>query len=285
MIAICFTILYPFITKLTSMFMSERDLMDSTVKLIPRQPTLSNLTFVVGYIDYGRTLLNTAFMSLLSAAGCVLSACTVGWGLARYRFPGAKIVFAIVIFVTILPPQTIMLGLYTQFRSFDFFGIIALLTGKPLRLVDSVWPVALLSITGLIFRGGLFIFIMRQFYTGIPNELVEAARIDGCGHLSTFLRIVIPLSTAMIVTVLLFSFCWMWSDTVYSSLFYNEFKLFAKQVTTVGWVESEGILYNTRMASVLTNTAVLLSMFPLLLLFVCLQKFFIQGIARSGIVG
>lgn len=282
---ICFTILYPFIIKLTSMFMSEKDLMDSTVKMIPKHPTLYNLKFVVSYTKYWSTLFNTVLVSFISAACCVASACMVGWGLARYRFLGNKILFAIVIFITILPPQTIMLGLYTQFRDFDLFGIAKLLVGQPVRLVDTLWPTIILSGTGLIFRGGLFIFIMRQFYTGIPKELVEAARIDGCGHVSTFIRIVIPLSTAMIVTVFLFSFSWMWSDTIYSSLFYNDMKLFANQVSIVSWVDSEGIAYNTRLASVMVNTSVLLSMIPLLVVYVCLQKFFVEGIAQSGIVG
>ena len=282
---LCFTILYPFLIKITSMFMSEKDLTDSTVKLIPKYPTLENIQFVVDYIHYWKTLLNTVIVSLLSAVLCSLNACMVGWGLARYQFRGSKILFAIVIFITILPPQTIMLGLFTEFRDFDIFGIIKLFSGHSIRLVDSLWPTAILSVTGLIFRGGLFIFIMRQFYTGLPKELVEAAKIDGCGHIATFIRIVLPLSTAMLITVLLFSFSWMWSDTIYSSLFYSNLKLFANQVSTVSWVESKNILFNTRQASVLLNTSVLLSMIPLLLVYFSLQKFFVEGIANSGIVG
>ena len=282
---VAFTILYPFITKATSMFMSETDLMDSTVKLIPKHPTLDNILFVVDHVEYGTTLLNTALVSLISAVCSVLCACMVGWGLARYTFKGSKILFAIVIFITILPPQTVLLGLYTNFRDFDILGLFQLILGHPLRLVDSYWPMLILSATGMVFRGGLFIFIMRQFYTGIPKELVEAARIDGCGHMMTFWRIVMPLSTAMAVTVFLFSFCWMWSETVYSSQFYSEIKLFANQVTTVTWVDSAGILYNTRISSVMLNTSVLLSMLPLLVIYLALQKFFVEGIARSGIVG
>ena len=282
---LCFTVLYPFLIKITSMFMSQKDLTDSTVKLVAKYPTLDNITFVTDYIQYWKTLGNTVIVSLLSAALCALNACMVGWGLARYRFKGSKILFAIVIFITILPPQTIMLGLFTQFRDFDVFGIIHLLCGHSIRLVDSLWPTAILSVTGLVFRGGLFIFIMRQFYTGLPKELVEAAKIDGCGHISTFIRIVLPLSTAMLVTVLLFSFSWMWSDTIYSSLFYSNLKLFANQVSTVSWVQSKNIMFNTRQASVLMNTSVLLSMIPLLIVYLSLQKFFVEGIANSGIVG
>lgn len=282
---VAFTILYPFITKMTSMFMSETDLMDSTVKLIAKHPTLDNIRFVVDYIEYGRTLLNTTLVSLISAVCSVLCACLVGWGLARYSFLGSKLLFAIVIFITILPPQTVLLALYTKFRDFDVLGIFRLMLGHPLRLVDSYWPMVILSATGMVFRGGLFIFIMRQFYTGIPKELVEAARIDGCGHMMTFWRIVLPLSRAMAVTVFLFGFCWMWSDTVYSSQFYSNIKLFANQVATVAWVDSAGILYNTRLSSVMVNTSVLLSMLPLLLIYLVLQKSFVEGIARSGIVG
>lgn len=280
-----FTIIYPFIIKLTSMFMSEQDLMDSTVKMIPKHPTLDNLKFVVDYTKYFSTLFNTTLISLISSLCSVVCSCMVGWGLARYRFKGSKIIFAIVIFIMILPPQTIMLSLFNTFRDFDIFGIFTLLLGKPIRMIDTLWPTTLLSLTGLIFRGGLFIFIMRQFYTSIPKELVEAAKIDGCGHFTTFMRVIIPLSTAMIITIFLFSFAWMWSDTTYSSLFYSNLKVFANQVTTVSWVESEGIMYNTRMASILLNTSVLLSMVPLLLIYVCLQRYFVEGIAKSGIVG
>lgn len=282
---IAFTVLYPFIIKLASMFMSEADLMDNTVKMIPKHPTFYNIQFVVKYISYFKTLFNTAMVSLVSSLCSVFCSCMVGWGLARYRFRGSRIVLAIVLFIIILPPQTILLGLYTKFRDFDLFGIFQLLMGHPLRLVDSYWPTVILSSTGLVFRGGLFIFIMRQFYTGIPKELIEAAKIDGCGHMSTFVRIVLPLSTAMAVTVFLFSFCWMWSDTIYSSLFYSEIKLFANQVGIVSWVENAGIMYNTRLSSVMLNTSVLLSMLPLLAVYLCLQRFFVEGIARSGIVG
>lgn len=282
---VAFTILYPFIIKLTSMWMSETDLMDSTVKLIPKQPTLDNLRFVVKHVDYWHTLLNTTLVALLSSACSVLCACMVGWGLARYSFRGRGFLMAVVLFIIVLPPQTVMLGLYTRFRDFDVFGLFSLLCGHPLRLIDTYWPSAILSLTGMVFRGGLFIFIMRQYYTGIPKELVEAARIDGCGHIATFIRIVIPLSTAMAITVFLFSFCWMWSDTVYSSLFYSEIKLFANQVASVSWVDSAGIMYNTRLSSVMLNTSVLLSMLPLLVIYLCLQRFFVEGIARSGIVG
>lgn len=280
-----FTIVYPFITKATSMFMSEKDLMDSTVKLIPKNPTLYNLTFIMGYIDYFSTLFNTTMVALVSSLCSVICACMVGWGLARYKFKGNKILFGIVIFITILPPQTIMLGLFSTFRDFDIFGIFSLILGQPIRLIDTLWPTALLSITGLIFRGGLFIFIMRQFYTSIPKELVEAAKIDGCGQFTTFVRVIIPLSTAMLITVFLFSFAWMWSDTTYSSLFYSSLKLFSNQVSIVGWIDSEGIMYNTRMASVMINTAVLISMVPLIVIYVFLQRYFVEGIAKSGIVG
>ena len=282
---VAFTTLYPFIIKLTSMWMSETDLMDSTVKLIPKHPTLYNIRFVVKHVDYWHTLLNTTLLSLLSSLCSVLCACMVGWGLARYTFRGRGILLAIVLFIIVLPPQTVMLGLYTRFRDFDLFGLFTLLFGRPLRLVDTYWPSVILSLTGMVFRGGLFIFIMRQYYTGLPKELIEAARIDGCGHIATFIRIVIPLSTAMAVTVFLFSFCWMWSDTVYSSLFYSEIRLFANQVASVSWVDSAGIMYNTRLSSVMLNTSVLLSMLPLLLIYLCLQRFFVEGIARSGIVG
>jgi len=285
LLVICFTVVYPFITKTTSMFMSRTDLTDSTVKLIPKAPTLWNITFVFKYTNYINTFMTTFLISLLSGVCSALCACLVGWGLARYKFFGRGAVFAVVVFVMILPPQTIMMGLFTKFRDFDIFGLFTLLLGKPVRLSDGVWPVVMLASTGLIFRGGLYIFIMRQFYSGIPKELVEAARIDGCGHAATFVRIVLPLSTAMLVTILLFSFAWMWSDTTYAALFYNNTKLFANQVSQLSWIQSEGILYNTRIASVLVNTGVLLSMLPLLLIYVFLQKFFVEGVERSGITG
>ena len=285
LVTVCFTILYPLIVKFSTMFMSERDLLDNTVKLVPKSPTLDNLRYVLKKTEYGSALLNTVFISAVSGICCVFSSCMIGWGLARFKFRGRGLVMAIVVLITILPPQTIMLGLYTQFRDFDVFGLIRFLAGHPIRLSDSIFPMIILSSTGLVFRGGLFILVMRQFYTGLPKELVEAAKIDGYGNVSIFLRIVIPLSTAMMVTIFLFSFAWMWSDTIYSGLFYSNTALFANRVSAITYIPGDGIFYNTRLSGVMLNTSLLLSMLPLLIIYLFSQRFFVEGIERSGIVG
>ena len=162
------------------------------------------------------------------------------------------------------------------------FKDLAILPISSINLTNTYWPLALLSLTGLAFKNGLYIFMMRQFYRGVPDELEESAYIDGAGSLYTFFKIIIPLSIPMLVTIFLFSFSWQWTDQFYTNLFFTDAgpKLMPSLLTT----SSVGLAKDMS-AAAYNSAAGLLIIAPLIILYLFGQKFLIQGIERSGIVG
>ena len=285
LIELAFTILFPLFIQLTSTFMSDKDLIDNTVEFFARRPTLDNYRTVIEYMKYSQALINSFCLSLLVAVLTTAVSSFAGYGFAKFNFKGKNLLFAIVVLSIIIPPQTIMLSLYTKFRFFDVFGIMQLLSGKTLRLMDSYIPSALLSATGFGFRGGLFIFLMRQFYRGIPRELMEAAYVDGANVYTTFFRIVFPQGRSLMITVFLLSFSWTWTDTFYANIFFSSTSIVAKIIAKVSSIPSLSIGAGTLSSGVLMNTATILVLVPLLLVFIFGQRFMIEGIENSGIVG
>lgn len=291
LIGLSFLILYPLIYKLTNSFMSQHDLLDGTVRFIAREPTLFNYRTVIEHTKFFEGLTNTFTISLMCGVLQMLVCTFVGYGLARFNFRGKGIVFALVVFTILVPPQTYMISLYLKFSYFDIFGLLSAVTGGTVRLMDSVWPLAILSITGFGFKNGLYILIMRQYFKGIPKELEEAAYADGSGHFRTFSTIIMPLSVSMMVTIMLFSFAWQWTDSFYSTMFFSQFKLLSNSLL-LGFegvmVEGStmiGLKEGQPLTATLTNTMSLLVITPLIIMYLFAQRYLVEGIEHSGIVG
>ena len=206
LIGISYIILYPFITKISASFMSTSDFTDVTVKLIPKYPTLDTYRYIIVENEYFRALINTAALSLAVAFIQTMVCAFVGYGLAKFKFRGKSIVFALVILTMVVPHKTLQLSMFMKFRYFDLYGIIELITGNSIKLIDTIAPFIILSVFALAFKNGLYIFIFRQFYKGVPDELEEAAYIDGTGIFKTYFRIILPLSIPMMTTVFMFAF-------------------------------------------------------------------------------
>ena len=185
LIGIAYVILYPFIAKIAGSFMSREDFVDVTVKLIPKYPTLDTYKAIITENRYFEALWNTTIISLLCAVVQMITTMLIGYGLAKFKFKGNNFLFYCVIFTMVVPHQALRLALFQKFRYFDMYGIIKLLTGNTLNLINTYWPLALLSFGGLAFKNGLYIFLMRQFFRGIPDELEESAYMDGSGTFRT----------------------------------------------------------------------------------------------------
>jgi multiple sugar transport system permease protein len=193
-----------------------------------------------------------------------------------------------------------------RFRYFDVFdwfgqgtGIIGLIRSNfmgvtrvqdlSVNFINTYWPLALLSLSGLAFKNGLYILIMRQFFKGVPDELEEAAYVDGAGVFRTFFTIIIPLSVPMLVTVFLFAFTWQWTDEFYVNLFTTEagphliprIVQIPRSLTLHPLYAQAGTMYQ----SAIRNTCGLLIIAPLLVVYLIGQRFLIQGIERTGVVG
>ncbi len=288
LIGISYIILYPFITKIASSFMSPTDFTDQTVKLISRTPSLDQWIYIIKENNYWTALFNTARISLLCGVFQTLICAIVGYGFAKFKFKGRTLLFGAVIITMLIPHDTLLLAMFMKFRYFDILGIIKLFTGSTISLLNTEFPVYILSITGLAFKNGLYIFIFRQFYKGIPDELEEAAYIDGTGVFETYFRIILPLSTSMMTTVFMFAFSWQWTDTFYTaSPFFTASaqplltNIVSKIPPTLKLDYAASSLWN----SAITNTSGLLVIIPLFIIFLFAQRSFVEGIERSGIVG
>lgn len=264
-IGLCFLILYPFIVKAVVSFMSVNDLTDSTVMFIPREGSTYFIKRAVYSMNFFPALLQTAVLSLLVAVAQLFISCVVGYGFARFKFKGKNVLFFLVILTLIVPAETIIIPLYNRFTS--------------MGMIDTIWPVVILSICGLGLKSGLYIYLMQQFFRGLPKELEQSAYIDGAGPLRAFWSIMLPNASNMMITVFLFSFTWQWTDTTYNAMLCPNLNILANVVTSVASGVEDKI-----QAAAIEDTATLLVILPLLIVFLFAQRYFIQSIERSGLV-
>lgn len=286
-IGITYEVFYPMIWVLHYTFLDPRDIHDITVVYVPKHITLANFKPVFILMDYMRNFWGSVRLSLTTSALHVLSCTLVAYGFARFRFKGRNLLFAMVILTLIVPPQTIMIPTYLHFRFFDIFGIVKALTGSQgINLLDSFWPFVLQSATGMGIKNGLYILIMRQFFRGMPKEIEEAAMVDGAGVFKTFYSVMLPNAVPAITTVFLFSFVWQWNDTYFVSIFLQRVKVLPAALATLASTFSTMTGSNDPYyITILNNTGTLLVIAPVLILYIFAQKYFVESVERSGIVG
>lgn len=282
-IAIAFMILFPLLEKVAVSIQSRDDLLDNTVKYVAKEPTLYTLQTAIKAMNYWDSLLSTVLMSLAVALLQVFCSSFISYGLARFRFVGRGVFFALVILTLIIPPQVLLSSMYLNFRFFDFLGIFELIFGEPLRLVNTPWPFLLMSITGLGIKNGLYVYMMRQFYRNMPMELEEAAYIDGAGVLRTYFTVMMPSARTLMVSIFLFAFSWQFTDSTITPILFNDFPNIPGMLMSMETFQMNQLEPSFRAA--LISAGSLLALLPLLVLFLCGQRFFVQGIERSGIVG
>lgn len=287
----CFLILQPLLNKISISFMAEEDLYNAMVISIPEHFTTDNYRLSALLMSYGEAFKNTFLISLSIAILQVAMSTLVGYGFARFNFPFKGFWFACVILTVVVPVQAISTSLYLHFRFFDIFGIIELITGASLNLRGSTMPYYLMSATCMGLKNGLYIYLIRQFFRNIPKELEEAAYVDGCGTLKTFVRIMLPDATPILTSCFLFSFVWQWTDSFYSKTFLGNTTLLSVELSRLGdrlmkYIQIE--LHNAAGASVgytncIVATGTLMIIIPLLALYLFAQKGFVESLSSSGI--
>ena len=218
--------------------------------------------------------INTFLLSLTVGVIQVVSCTMIGYGLARFNFRGKNVAFFFVILIMLVPVQVISIARYLHFNFFSFFG-------KTVSLTDTFWPVVILSSTGLGLKQGLYVYMMRELFRSLPISLEEAAYIDGAGPIQAFARIMLPNARTTMATVFLFSFCWQWTDTAYSSLYFNEMPVLANVVDTM--YIRVGLNPDPLATGILRNAAAIIIMLPLMVLFVFCQKLLVKSMALSGL--
>ena len=281
LIGISYTILAPIIGLIATSFMSMSDMFNPLVFLLPENGiSLDNYRNAIRFMPFWTTLWRTLAYSLGMGVLHVFIASLVGYGFARFRFYGNKLLFGLVLLTFIIPPETYLVPLWFRFT---FFG------PTDINLIGSYWSMIILTLTGMGLRSGLFIYIFRQFFMGVPKELSEAAFIDGCGHIRTYALIMLPNAKPAIVTVMMFALVWHYGDTFYSSvLLRNPSFLHVALGQVVGnYMRHHNLSADMDIlrAQLVFFPAVVLVIAPIMVIYAIMQRKFIEGIERSGIVG
>lgn len=288
-----FVLLYPMLYMVTMAFRPPEDIYDPTVIWVSSRLTLENLKNAYELMDYPSTVRNTVLVNLGSSALQVIVCSMTGYAFARFRFRGKGALFFVVLFTIIVPPQITATPQYINYQFFDFFGIATLiraLGGPDLRvsLIDSVFAMYLPAMLGAGLRSGLFVFLFRQFYRGLPRELEDAASIDGCSFFSCYVRVMIPNALSVTVTSFILSAVWYWNDYFVSSMYMSNKNTIMTKLLELPVASKMlyGMTSNDPYKIVtLLQGGCLLTVFPLLIAYAFLQRYLIKSVADSGIVG
>ena len=276
LISFGFVYLYPIIFMIGYSLMDETALRNQMVNYIPTRLEFQNFRSAILAMDYWRSLSTSIIVSLLPTIASAIISCVTAYGLARFRFPGRKIILALIIATFIIPPVVTMLP---QFLRLQELGLI----GTPFAFL---LPASL----GQGIRSSILILVFYQVLSSIPLSLDEAARIDGAGALKLFIRIAIPLAASGFVIAFLFSFIWYWNETTQTSL-YMGVLVTTLPMQLTRFASAYGQLFgqvgmearNLDQAIYMAGT--LLNIIPLLIFYFFTQKQFVQSVERSGITG
>ncbi len=286
-LGICYVILGPVIGIISSSFFSDADSYNPMVYLIPQEPTLYRYKLALQYLNYWKTMGSSLLYSLTLMVLQVLVCSMVGYGFARFNFPFKNVLFACVVVMIVIPTNTIMLPLYMTFAQFDVFGIIHAITGSSVNLLSSPVPMYILTLFGCGLRSGLYIYIFNQFFRGLPKQIEEAAFVDGAGVWYTYFRIMLINALPSVVTVAIFSMVWQYNDTFYAKLFLiSDNIIISKKISSIeASISNVEKILDPTILELFLDAGIVLVMIPIIIIYVALQKQFIEGVERSGIVG
>ena len=286
-VGICYVILGPVIGIISSSFFSDSDTYNPMVYLIPQEPTLERYKIAIEYLNYGKTMTASLLYSLTLMLVQVFICSMVGYGFARYKFPLKNLLFGCVVVMIVIPVHTIMLPLYMTFAKFDVFGIIEATGGSAVHLLSTPIPMYIMTFFGCGLRSGLYIYIFNQFFRGLPKEIEEAAFVDGAGTWYTYFRIMLVNAIPSVITVAIFSMVWQYNDTFYARLFVISDELvISKKISTIeASISNVEKILDPKILELFLDAGIVLVMIPIIIIYVALQKQFIEGVERSGIVG
>lgn len=278
LISVGFVYVYPIFFMISQSFKSLGDLLDPTVSWIPKALHMDNFYKAWKVLDFPKSFGASLFNSILPAIAQTGSCALVGYGIARFRFPGKSVMLAFILLTFIIPVQVVMIPLFLLFKQYGMLG-------SPLPFIVPA-----------LFAGGmksaLFILIYTQFFRTIPKSLEESAQLDGAGALKIFIRIILPISTPAIVVVFLFSLVWHWNETYTVSLYLGDsmrtlpvmlqqFELSFTQLFSSSSAGAQKVNINESIK--LAGTVLII--LPLLLLYLFAQKWFVEVIDKTGITG
>lgn len=277
LLGIGFIYLYPILFMVPNSLMPVDDLVNPTVRWIPTQLYSGNFEIALKVLNAKEALGVSIFMSLVPALLQTAVAAVVGYGFARFEFPLKKLWMFLLIVAFIVPSQVTMVPKYMMF---DAYGMI-----------NTSLPSILPALFGQGIKSSIFVLIFYQFFKTYPKVLDEAAEIDGAGKLAIFFRIALPTSIPAIVVAFLFSFVWYWNETFLSGMFFGrdiqtlpmKLQSFVKSYTDM-YKSSDGSTAN-RLNESIRMAGTLITIAPLLIMYLILQKRFVESVDKTGITG
>lgn len=252
---------FPFVWMILTSFKTAREINAIPPTVLPHLWTFDNYQQAVTYIPFLRYAWNTLIISGGCVAGTVISCSLVAFSFSRVRWHGREALFLLVLSTMLLPSEITLIPLYIIFKNFGWVGSYA-----PLMVPS-------------FFGSAFFIFLLRQFFRTIPLELDEAARIDGAGYVTIFVRIILPLARPALAVVVLLTFLQKWTDFLAPLIYLNDPGTFTLSLGLQQFQSIHNTLWGPLMA------ASTLFMLPVIALFMAAQKTFISGITLGGVKG
>lgn len=253
--------IFPLYWMVATALKTDAEVFLSPPTMIPRDPQWGNFLASTQYIPFWLYMYNTFIICALRIVGTVVSCALVAYGFARVRWPGRNTVFMIYLSTIMLPGQVTMIPLYIVFRRIGWVG--------------TYWPL----VAPAFFGNVVFVFLLRQFLMTIPNELTDAARIDGASELGIFWRIMTPLLKPALATVALFTFVASYTEFLGPLIYLTDQSQWTISLGLKMFQNMYGLQWQLMMA------ASAITMIPMIVLFFLTQRTFIEGIALTGIKG
>ena len=260
-IVLSFIFFSPFLIMVTTALKTNADAFQLPVKLFPREVIWNNFPEAMAKIPYVRYMMNTIFITLLSVIGQMVATPLVAYSLAKIKWKGAPIISALIMGTMMIPYTVTMIPLYKIWSRLGFTN-----TYVPLILPT-------------FFGSPFYIIIMRQFFAGLPNSLMEAARIDGAGEFKRYIAIALPLSRPALTTVGIYAFINAWSDYLAPLIYINKTEKLTLSLGLQGFLNQYSVDWTHLMA------AATIFVIPVVIFFLFFQRNFVEGIATSGIKG
>ncbi|MFI3212417.1 MAG: carbohydrate ABC transporter permease [Eubacteriales bacterium] len=257
---IAIIMVFPVVWMLSASFKYEADVFTIPIQWIPENVNYANYTKAFTEYPFLQWYINTFLVAIMVVAFILLFSSLTGYAFAKLNFSGKNILFALFISTLMIPNQV---RIIPQFLIFKEFGLL-----NTLLAVSLPW----------VFNG-FAIFLMRQFFTSIPDELIEAARIDGSNEYRTFFQIVLPLAKSQLAALFILAFTWGWNEYLSPLIYISDVN---KQVLSVG-IATFKSQYSANFAIQMAGAT--LALLPIIAVYLCAQKYFIQGVALSGVKG
>jgi ABC-type glycerol-3-phosphate transport system permease component len=259
---VAFLLLIPFAWMVSSSFKTPREVFETPTTWIPQPIQWENYARAFNSMPVLLFTRNTVLITFLSIAGYLISGSLVAYAFARMRWPGRDVWFIILLSTMMLPPQVTIIPLFVLFRK--------------LHWIDTFYPLVVPAfLTGWPF----FIFLLRQFLLTIPEELAEAARVDGAGHLRIYWSVMLPLLKPALATVAIFAFLLHWNDFFGPLIYLTSEKNFTLALGLMAFASKHQNEWNLLMA------VSLIMLLPTLFVFFFCQRYFVEGITLTGTKG